>query len=400
MKNERELAELIFDTFRAPKCKTNEIVMMRSIRFGVIDKLNPKEKEIFFTVLNGLIFTGYYTYEGDSPECIRLTEKGYDYIYDDDKVQEMLKKPWIIPQVDKTDWDKAFFKLWKVIGSQDTATHYIGGPQFYKFIMELCDDIPPLYSLFIEQRRNKDLSTSRVEYYNDLINHLDEEKRKELYINIQLFLEDNTVSKNAATDEFGFKTAFNKTETIAVVKDIEPDPKSIIVSAAETTEAVPTVFISYSWDSQEHENWIVNLSTKLRDNGVNAILDKWDLGPLGKPLPHFMENSISKSQRVICVMTPNYKKKTENLAGGVGYEYSIISAEIFTNGVNTSKFIPLFRSGTGADAIPTVLNGRKYVDMRVDSQFEDKFLNELLRDIHEEPKYKKPGLGKKPTFDK
>lgn len=399
MKNERELAELIFDTFRASNCKTNQIVMMRTIRFGVIDKLNPKEKEMFFTVLNGLIFTGYYNYQEESPECIRLTEKGYDYIYDEYKIQEMLKKPWVIPQVDKTDWDKAFFKLWKVIGPQDTAIHYIGGSQFYKFIMELCDDIPPSYSLYIEQRRKKDLSTSRVDYYNDLINHLDEEKRKELYINIQLFLENETVSISAEKDEFGFKKAFDKDEAIGFFEDISSEPKSINANSSETNEDNPTVFISYSWDSQEHEDWIINLATKLCDNGVNAILDKWDLGPLGKPLPHFMENSISKSQRVICVMTPNYKKKTENLAGGVGYEYSIISAEIFTAGVNTSKFIPLFRSGTNAEAIPTVLNGRKYVDMRDDSQFEDKFLNELLRDIHEEPKYKKPSLGKKPNFD-
>lgn len=399
MKNERELAELIFDTFRASKCKTNQIVMMHSIRFRVIDRLNPKEKEIFFTIFNGLIFTGYYTYQGNSPECICLTEKGYDYIYDDEKVQEMLKKPWVIPQIDKTDWEKAFYKLWKVIGPQDTATHYMGGSLFYKFIMELCDDIPPSYSLYIEQRRKKDLSTSRVEYYNDLINHLDEEKRKELYVNIQLFLEYNTVSKNAVTNDFSFETAFNKTKTIEIVKKVKPTKQSIEMTNADPSEPIPIVFISYSWDSQEHEDWIVNLATKLCDNGVNAILDKWDLGSLGKPLPHFMEKSIANSRRVICVMTPNYKTKTDNLGGGVGYEYSIISAEIFTDGVNTSKFIPLFRSGTDADAIPTVLKGRKYVDMRDDSKFEDKFLNELLRDIHEEPKFKKPTVGKKPIFD-
>lgn len=75
------------------------------------------------------------------------------------------------------------------------------------------------------------------------------------------------------------------------------------------------------------------------------------------------------------------------------------TCEIFTDGVNTSKFIPLFRAGTDADAIPTVLRGRKYVDMRDDEQFEEKFIHELLRDIHEEPKFKKPVIGKKPTFD-
>ncbi len=396
MKNEREIAELIFDRFRSSNCKAGHVVMFRVLQHTLIDKLNPKEKELFFIVFNGLIFTGYFTYKSDSPECLVLTEKGYDYIYDDEKVKEMLQKPWVIPQVDKNDWDKAFYKLWKVIGPQDTATHYMGGSQFYKFIMPLCDDIPPSYTLYIEQRRKKDLSTSRVDYYQDLINHLDEEKRKELYVNIQLFLEDNSVAKTPTKDEFSFETAFSTTKTNETILPVQ-HPE--VVTTAEATEVIPNVFISYSWDSPEHENWIVNLAIKLCANGVNAIIDKWDLGPLGKPLPHFMEQSITKSQRVICVMTPNYKKKTENLAGGVGYEYSIMTAEILADGITTSKFIPLFRSGTDADAIPTVLRGRKYVDMRDDDQFEEKFIHELLRDIHEEPKFKKPAIGKKPTFD-
>ena len=86
MKNEREIAELIFDKFRAAKCKAGHIVMFQVLQFNLIDKLNPKEKELFFIVFNGLIFTGYFTYENTSPECIRLAEKGYDYIYDDDKI--------------------------------------------------------------------------------------------------------------------------------------------------------------------------------------------------------------------------------------------------------------------------------------------------------------------------
>jgi hypothetical protein len=386
MRNERELAELIFDKFRASNCKTNEIVMMRNIRFGLIDKLNPKEKEIFDAVFNGLIFTGYYTYQSDSPECLRLTEKGYDYIYDEEKVAEMKQKPWVIPSVHETNWDKAYLKLWKTIGPQDTATHYVGGSQFYKLVLELADDIPPSYSQFIEERRQKELSTSRVDYYKDLLKHLDEEKRKEFYVKMQLFLEEGNSSKNISAEEqeFDFSTT--------VVNENSSHTQQN--NNAET----PTVFISYSWDSPEHEAWIINLATKLCDNGVNAILDKWDLGALGKPLPDFMEKSITKSQRVICVMTPNYKKKTEHLVGGVGYEYSIITSEIFLSGANTSKFIPLFRSGTYADAIPTVLKGRKYVDMRNDNEFEEKFVNELLRDIHNEPKFKKPTIGKKPNF--
>jgi hypothetical protein len=174
---------------------------------------------------------------------------------------------------------------------------------------------------------------------------------------------------------------------------------AIKINTPMQTEGItPIVFISYSWDSPEHEEWVINLATKLRENGVDAILDKWDLGLLGNLLPHFMETSISKSHRVICIMTPNYKKKTENLTGGVGYEYSIITAEIFTDSINTSKFIPLFRSGTAEDAIPAALKGRKYVDMRDNTQFDEKFIHELLRDIHNEPKFKKPAIGKKTKF--
>ena len=41
----------------------------------------------------------------------------------------------------------------------------------------------------------------------------------------------------------------------------------------------PKVFISYSHDSPEHRRWVSELGAKLRDNGVDAILDQWDLGP-------------------------------------------------------------------------------------------------------------------------
>lgn len=205
MRKEREIAELILDEFRKTNSKANHIVMMRSINFGIYPKLNPKEQELFFTVMNGLIFTGYYTYEKENLECIRLTEKGYDYIYDDEKVELMQSKPWIIPSTENTDWDKAYYKLWKIIGPQESAIHYIGGSKFYKLIMDLCDDIPPSYSQYIEQRRSNELSTSRVDYYKDLIDHLDEENRMQFYINAQLLIEDEDNSEeDTSTNDFSF----------------------------------------------------------------------------------------------------------------------------------------------------------------------------------------------------
>ena len=160
-----------------------------------------------------------------------------------------------------------------------------------------------------------------------------------------------------------------------------------------TDKKNPKVFISYSWDNVTHEEWVLKLATQLYEKGIDVILDKWEL-KLGQLLPNFMEQSISKSQRVICVMTPNYKKKTEKLEGGVGYEYSIITAEIL-NKIDNTKFIPLLRTGEKEDAIPTALGGRLFIDMRNNED-----VDELLKDIYNESKKPAGEKSKSSSVDK
>jgi hypothetical protein len=55
---------------------------------------------------------------------------------------------------------------------------------------------------------------------------------------------------------------------------------------------IPKVFISYSHDSQEHKKWVLDLATRLRNNGVDAIIDQWALRA-GDDLPHFMETHLA-----------------------------------------------------------------------------------------------------------
>ena len=63
---------------------------------------------------------------------------------------------------------------------------------------------------------------------------------------------------------------------------------------------IPEVFISYSHDNEEHKQWVLQLATRLRLNGVDIILDRWNL-KLGSDLASFMERGLSKSQRIICI---------------------------------------------------------------------------------------------------
>ena len=182
----------------------------------------------------------------------------------------------------------------------------------------------------------------------------------------------------------------------AVVDSNYHDAVAMNLALAEEKIKTPKVFISYSWDCDTHVEWVLSLATRLVHNGVDVLLDKWDIAQFGKPLPNFMERSITDAQRVICIMTPNYKRKTENLVGGVGYEYSIITGEIFSN-IGTSKFIPVLKDGGDRESIPTALRGRNYCDMRDQEKFDEK-VQELLGDIFNVKKNLKPTIGQKPSF--
>lgn len=107
----------------------------------------------------------------------------------------------------------------------------------------------------------------------------------------------------------------------------------------------PSVFISYSHDSDEHKDWVLQLATRLRSNGVDVILDRWNL-KYGSNIASFMERGLSKSNRVICVCSENYIKKANDGKGGAGYEKQIITAEYVTD-QNTNWVIPLIKNNSG-----------------------------------------------------
>lgn len=78
----------------------------------------------------------------------------------------------------------------------------------------------------------------------------------------------------------------------------------------------PKVFISYSHDSPEHKRWVSELGAKLRHNGIDAILDQWDLGP-GDDITLFMESGLKNSDRVLVICTDTYVSKANAGEGGV-----------------------------------------------------------------------------------
>lgn len=163
-------------------------------------------------------------------------------------------------------------------------------------------------------------------------------------------------------------------------------------SAPMSQAKVPTAFISYSHDSLDHKKWVLDLATRLRNNGVDAILDQWSLGP-GDDLPVFMERNLASADRVLMVCTDNYVTKANNGAGGVGYEKMIVTAELLKS-IDSNKVIPLIRQ-TGTHRTPTFLRSKLFLDFSRPDQFEFSF-DELIRSLHGAPLYAKPPVANNP----
>jgi hypothetical protein len=158
-------------------------------------------------------------------------------------------------------------------------------------------------------------------------------------------------------------------------------------------EKIPTVFISYSHDNHDHKKWVGDLASKLVAKGINVILDQWDLG-FGDDIPKFMENSVTKADRVLMICTEMYVRKADEGEGGVGYEAMIVTGELVKN-LGTAKFIPIIRQKIDKFLLPKSISTRLAVDLSDNQNFEEQF-DLLLRELHKEPSIAKPPLGINP----
>lgn len=142
----------------------------------------------------------------------------------------------------------------------------------------------------------------------------------------------------------------------------------------------------------------MELATQLVDNGVDVILDKWNLRE-GNDAYSFMESMVTdpRVDKVIIVSDQRYAEKADSRKGGVGTESQIISPEIYKQ-ADQSKFTAIVSEvdENGEPYLPKFLGARVFIDMtpsRYGTNFE-----QLLRWLYNKPLFVKPPLGKMPEF--
>lgn len=153
-----------------------------------------------------------------------------------------------------------------------------------------------------------------------------------------------------------------------------------------------TVFISYSRDKKENQEWVIALADYLEDHDVQGVLDVKDC-KAGKDVARFATEGIRAADFVVLVCTKDFAKKIRNQEGTVWLEWDIMCGSI-CNDPTSNKHICLLRDGEKKDSIPDLLQTRAHIDVRGEAEESGK--KELLEAIRKAQQQVKPGYSEEP----
>ena len=123
---------------------------------------------------------------------------------------------------------------------------------------------------------------------------------------------------------------------------------------------IPRVFVSYSQSG--HKEIVLDLVDRLRRDGVDAIIDEYDLD-LGHDINQFVERTANDDSltKVLVMCDRSYMEKANARKGGVGKEASIISEEVYSR-ADPGRFIPVIleKNENGEAYRPTFLKSTLY----------------------------------------
>lgn len=152
------------------------------------------------------------------------------------------------------------------------------------------------------------------------------------------------------------------------------------------------VFISYSHDSPEHQQRVLDLSDRLRSDGIDAWIDQYTPWP-EQGWPRWMEAQMRYARFVLMVCTETYLRRVtgqeEPGAGrGVCWEANLVYNDLYQAKISTSKYIPIVFSAADAQHIPPVLQGRTHFCLDSDEGYW-----QLYRLLTDQPEVEAGKLG-------
>jgi tetratricopeptide (TPR) repeat protein len=150
-----------------------------------------------------------------------------------------------------------------------------------------------------------------------------------------------------------------------------------------------TVFISYSHDSDDHRGRVLALSERLRDDGIETLLDRYVNGSPQQGWPRWMLDQLDAANSVLVVCTETYYRRFRghedpDKGKGVDWEGALITQEIYDSRSTTLKFIPVLFSAEDEKFIPEPLRSGTHYTLTSASSY-DSLYDFLLGQAGVEP---------------
>ncbi|MFI0400008.1 MAG: SEFIR domain-containing protein [Thiolinea sp.] len=150
------------------------------------------------------------------------------------------------------------------------------------------------------------------------------------------------------------------------------------------------IFISYSHDSEMHREFVRGISDRLRQEGLDCLIDQYINGFPPEGWQCWMENQIEAADFVLLVCTEAYLRRYrgQETDGGCGvtFEGVVISQTLYDHYCLNSKFIPLIPTHGSLDHVPLTL--KPYSTYCLPSDYE-----KLYRVLTGQAEYIAPPLG-------
>jgi tetratricopeptide (TPR) repeat protein len=155
----------------------------------------------------------------------------------------------------------------------------------------------------------------------------------------------------------------------------------------------PKVFISYSHDSEEHKERVRLLADRLRQDGVDATIDQYEISP-PEGWPVWMERQVRESDFVLAICTETYLKRAErreepDKGYGAMWESVLTYQQIYDAGSRNEKFIPVLLEAGERSHIPAPLKSATSYRCTTDDEY-----RELYGRLTNQHGIGKPPLGK------
>lgn len=126
------------------------------------------------------------------------------------------------------------------------------------------------------------------------------------------------------------------------------------------------VFISYAWEDDNYRDWVAQLAAQLREDGVDARLDRWHVKK-GQTIPEFMNSEVRQADKVLVLCSPKYQEKVHAMedgerSTGSGWESMLLGSAMFTQDARNKAVTALAR-GEWTTSAPSFMQGLPYDDL-------------------------------------